>query len=98
MGCGCGKNRPKINQLPRNPAIVNQANQTNYSLRVNNTPRPNPIVQVQGNQNIQVQVNGEVINNTTPALPEGVSPAGLDAHKRRIAALRRAAIRNAGMQ
>ncbi len=90
MGCGCGKNKPKVNQGPRNPAIVAQGLQQN-TLRANVTPRPN--IQAQQVSRSNAGQLPEPIPAPATPIPTSLSPAGLDSHKRRIEALRREAIR-----
>jgi hypothetical protein len=104
MGCGCGKNKPKVNQtVSRNPTIVAQST-SQYQLRVNQIPRPNVTIQAQAaNPNLDAQVNAQLqaqaqarLSGAQPTPPQtDLSPAGLDAHKRRIEALRREAMRRA---
>lgn len=98
MGCGCNKNKPRVHQGPRNPSIVAQSNQQNVTLRVNNTPRPSA-------QSVRPQTNDEQVKSQQAPQPNAdslvhpsnseLSPAGLDAHRRRVESLRREARRNA---
>jgi hypothetical protein len=83
MACGCAKNRPKVQ---RNVTPANQVSSQNYTLRVNASPRPQ-VEQIP--PGVSVQSVNPAIEGTIP------SPAGLDAHRRRVEQLRREAIRKA---
>lgn len=95
MGCGCGKNKPKV-ALRNNPTVIAQSTQ-NFA-RSPQIQRPNTTVTVQstGAAPVQVNVNGipQQVNPAEPP-PTTLSPAGLDAHRRKVEALRREAIRRA---
>jgi DNA topoisomerase VI subunit B len=96
MGCGCSKNKPKVNNFsPRNQTIASQNIQ---QLRANQTPRPNPTIvaaqshpeaHVQSNQLVPVVQKQEISHPST----QNLSPAGMDAARRSIERMRRAAIR-----
>lgn len=79
--CQCAKNRPRVTQGPLRPVSV-------QSLRANAPVREAPV---------QAQQSPPSLPLPNPPHPaqEAMSPAGLDAQQRRVAQLRRDAIRRA---